>query len=66
MKSHNSETPLFVAANKGSLPHVKLFIEKGAIIDEPNEKGNTPLWIAAFKRYPCIISELLQYGADIN
>jgi ankyrin repeat protein len=65
-KSTELESPLFVAANRGSLPHVKLFISKGAVIDDPNEKGNTPLWMAAYKRYPCIIDELLDEGADID
>ena len=63
---HDLESPLFAAARKGSLPHVKYFIEKGAKIDEPNHKGNTPLWVASFQRYPCIIEELLNNGANIN
>jgi ankyrin repeat protein len=60
------ESALFTAARKGSLPHVKYFISKGAIIDQPNEKGNTPLWVACYQRYPCIVDELLNNGADIN
>jgi ankyrin repeat protein len=65
-KNEALESPLFTAANRGSLPHVKFFISKGATIDDPNELGNTPLWIAAYKRYPCIIDELLDEGAEIN
>ena len=65
-KNSELESPLFTAANRGSLPHVRFFISKGAKIDDPNELGNTPLWIAAYKRYPCIIDELLDEGADIN
>eukprot|EP01060_Flectonema_neradi_P009626 TRINITY_DN16854_c0_g1_i1.p1 TRINITY_DN16854_c0_g1~~TRINITY_DN16854_c0_g1_i1.p1 ORF type:complete len:1402 (+),score=282.26 TRINITY_DN16854_c0_g1_i1:59-4264(+) len=60
------ESPLFAASRKGSLPHVKYFIQKGVEIDSPNHKGNTPLWVAAFQRYPCIIEELVNCGADIN
>lgn len=60
------ETPLFKAAEKGSLPHVQFFITHGATIDVPNILGNTPLWVACAKRYPCIIEELLGQGADPN
>ena len=60
------ETPLFKASEKGSLPHVKLFIEKGGEIDKPNLIGNTPLWVACSKRFPCIIEELLSNGSDPN
>src|SRR5690606_2585994 len=51
------ETALFKAAERGSLPHVKFFIENGAIVDQPNNLGNTALWVACAKRYPCIIEE---------
>lgn len=62
----SGDTPLIRAAEKGSLPHVKLFIEMGATIDSQNNLGNTALWIACNKRYPCIITELLDNGANIN
>lgn len=65
-KEPEMESPLFSSANKGSLPHVKYFLSMGAVIDDPNEKGNTPLWIASYKRYPCIMKELLDNGADVN
>jgi len=60
------ESALFAAARKGSLPHVKYFISQGAIIDQPNEKNNTPFWVACYQRYPCIMDELLKCGANIN
>jgi ankyrin repeat protein len=62
----NEETPLFKAAERGSLPHVKLFIERGAEVDKSNNLGNSPLWIASAKKYPCIMTELLDCGADVN
>jgi len=62
----DQESPLFVACQKGSLPHVKLMLEKKAEVDVQNYKGNTPLWMASFMRYPCIIDELLAHGANIN
>lgn len=75
----NGENCLFKAAEKGSLPHVQLFIQKfndngGCMesfelhenIDVSNNIGNTPLWVACSKRYPCIIEELLKNDADPN
>ena len=62
----NGDSLLFRAAERGSLDHVKLFIARGAKLDLPNKLGNTPLWIACWKRYPCIINELLDSGADVN
>lgn len=66
MVDTNEETALFKAAERGSLPHVKLFIERGAEVDKPNNLGNSPLWIASAKKYPCIMTELLDCGADVN
>jgi len=60
------ETALFAAACQGSKPHVEYFIGLGADIEAQNDKGNTPLWIASFKRYPCIMDVLLQKGANVN
>lgn len=65
-KNNKGETPLLIAARKGSLPHVRYFLEAGAAVDEPNDKGNTALWVAAFQCYPCIVTELLDRGADVN
>lgn len=57
---------LIIAVEKGSLPHVKYYLTEGISVDTPNNLGNTALWIACWKLYPCIISELLIWGADIN
>jgi ankyrin repeat protein/uncharacterized protein YegL len=66
MTDENDESALFKAAERGSLPHVKLFIERKSVVDQKNNLGNTALWIACAKRYPCIIEELLNNGADVN
>lgn len=60
------ETALFRAAERGSLPHVQFFLDRGANIEAQNELGNSPLWIACAKRWPCIAAELLARGADPN
>jgi len=62
----NNETLLFTSVVKGSLPHVKYYLSKGIPVDQPNKLGNSPLWFACCKLYPCIIDELLNNGADIN
>lgn len=65
-KTEKEECALLVACKKGSLPHVQLFIKRGSEIDVPNEKGNTPFWVASYMRYPCIMTELLGHGANVN
>ncbi len=66
MTNAAGETALYRAVEKGSLPHVKLMIQRKADIEAKNELGNTALWLACAKKYPCIIEELLDCGADIN
>lgn len=62
----NGDSLLFRASERGSLDHVKLFISLGAKVDQANKLGNTALWIACWKRYPCIIRKLLSSEADVN
>lgn len=62
----NGDTLVFKASERGSREHVKLLASMNADVDKPNNLGNTPLWIACWKRYPCIIDELLDNGANIN
>lgn len=57
---------LHVAVDKGSLPHVKYLISKGSNIECGNYKLNTPLWVASFKQYPCIIDYLIEQGANLD
>lgn len=60
------DSPLHKACEKGNLPHVRFFLQKGAELDKPNKLGNTPLWVSCAKHYPCIIAELINNGADVN
>jgi len=60
------DTALILAVRKGSLPHCEWLLQVGARLEDTNDKGNTPLWIACFYRWPCIIDLLLDHGADIN
>lgn len=63
---NNGDSALSAAVLAGSLPHVKYFLGFENLIDQPNNLGNTPLWLACAKKYPCIITELINHGADIN
>lgn len=65
-KNDAGEPPLFRAADMGSLPHVKFFLDSGADIEGTNPSLNTALWIACAKRFPCIVTELIERGADVN
>lgn len=60
------ESVVLMAAQKGSLPHVKYFLDQGAPLDTQNDKGNTPLYVAAFMGYPCIVEELINRGAALE
>jgi len=62
---------LIQAVESGNLPSVKLVISLrkryfNLAVDARNELGNTALWIACAKKYPCIVDELLLEGADPN
>ena len=59
------ETPLIKAAEHGNLPHVQLLLVPD-LIDARNHLGNSALWIATAKAYPCIVAELLARNADPN
>jgi ankyrin repeat protein/uncharacterized protein YegL len=62
----NGDGPVLISTKKGSLPHVKFFLDRGSELDRQNILGNSPLWVACSQRYPCIIDELLERGADPN
>lgn len=61
----NHSTPLFLAANVGSLKHVKLLMERGvehrATID-----GRVPLHAAAACGFAAVVAHLLEQGVDVN
>ncbi|KKT23517.1 MAG: hypothetical protein UW09_C0003G0039 [candidate division TM6 bacterium GW2011_GWF2_43_87] len=59
-------TPLHQAAANGLLETVKLFIQKGAKIDEPDYQGLTPLHEASRNGCLEIVTLLVQKGAKID
>lgn len=61
-----SATPLILASLKGSLPCVKLLVEKGANIHVKNWQGHSPFQYACSKGHKDIVEFLLKNGADPN
>ena len=56
--------PLWVAAQDGIMNCVHILCERGALVNEVNAIGNTPLSIASQNGHFFVIQELLRYGAD--
>lgn len=66
-RAATGDTLLIRAVDAGSRPHVVWLLDHvGVDVDGTNALGNTALWVACAKRYPCIIDELLARGADPN
>ena len=65
VKNETNETPLHIAASRGSKDVAELLIAKGAIV---NVRGNsnTPLHLAARNGRTTLVELLLNKGADIN
>lgn len=65
-------TPLHVAARRGLVEHVELFLAHGADVLATNREGETPLNAACSGaerpseagRYLCVVQRLLDAGAD--
>ncbi len=60
-------TPLHFAVQEGMFSIVEKLIESGALINEQEEYGRTPLFIALFDRLPNkMVKYLVEHGADID
>ena len=55
----------FAAAN-GSVRSAAVLLENGADVETRDERGLTPLMVAAMSGYPEVIDFLLQHGADLD
>ena len=59
-----NQTALMRAAISGHHSTVKLLLERGADVNFQNSAGRTAMMYAAERKYPDIVSELMQNGAD--
>lgn len=60
------DTALTIAADKGHYRFVELLIQRDAIIDAKNKKGNSPLWLSCNGGHLDVVQLLAQSGADID
>lgn len=55
-----------LAAYNNSYESAKMLLEKGAKVDEKNDRGQTPLAGVCFKGYLPMCELLVKYGANID
>ena len=60
----NLESTLWLAAESGYAPVVRVLIKRGADIDKTRYSGNTPLLIASEEGHLEVVKTLLDSGAD--
>uniref|UniRef100_A0A8C6L2I1 Ankyrin repeat domain 44 n=1 Tax=Nothobranchius furzeri TaxID=105023 RepID=A0A8C6L2I1_NOTFU len=63
-KDKRGYTPLHAAAARGEITVVKHLLNLA--IDEPNAFGNTALHVACFNGQDAVVSELIDYGANVS
>ena len=61
---HENDTPLHYPVANGNLEMVAKLIEHGADVCARNDYQITPVWIAAYRKYPTILKLLLFNFAD--
>jgi ankyrin repeat protein/uncharacterized protein YegL len=61
----SGDTLLIRSSDSGNLPLVQFFLTPSNV-NAVNLLGNSALWVSCAKRWPCIISELIGGGANID
>jgi ankyrin repeat protein len=66
--SHSPEThrPLHVAVKTGNIEAIDLLVKYGALLNEPDWEGETPLHVAAAKGVRFLLERLIEADADIT
>ena len=62
---NGSDTPLIVAARKGSVEIVRMLVAKGADVNKKNQEGASPLGLAS-RGHKDAVEVLIRAGADVN
>lgn len=57
-------TPLYIAAQQGCLPVLRVLLQNKADVDRATDKGLTPLMIAAYQGHAACVEALLEARAD--
>uniref|UniRef100_A0A8C9V5R2 Tetratricopeptide repeat, ankyrin repeat and coiled-coil containing 1 n=1 Tax=Scleropages formosus TaxID=113540 RepID=A0A8C9V5R2_SCLFO len=60
------ETALTAAAGRGKLEMCRFLLERGAVVQQANRRGASPLFCAVRQGHWQIAELLLEHGADIN
>eukprot|EP00756_Hemistasia_phaeocysticola_P017002 Hpha_TRINITY_DN15513_c3_g2::TRINITY_DN15513_c3_g2_i3::g.107558::m.107558 len=66
LESTDGQTPCTRAASKGNVEELKLLIDRGADVNEADERGRTPCFAAAARNRNEALILLIDHGADIN
>ncbi|XP_071538837.1 transient receptor potential cation channel subfamily A member 1 homolog [Panulirus ornatus] len=64
LQNKDGETPLHVAARKGSREACQMLLRKGARIDVQDENGRTALHLSAYQGHSSIVRLLIKSGAN--
>jgi len=62
----NQFTPLFLAAQNGHVPVIKVLLQNGASVNQQDVMGRTALHLAAEKGQSAALCALIDGGADPN
>ena len=57
---------LMIACHNGDQETARLLLDRGAVVDQANHQGRTPLWAACWNGHEAIVQLLLDRGAAIN
>jgi hypothetical protein len=64
-KDYEGRTPLFLAAQAGHLPVVRLLVARGADVNAADDQENTPLGVASANAHTYVVEFLLSAGATL-
>jgi ankyrin repeat protein len=65
-RNYLEETPLMLAARKGTASSVDQLLKRGASIDARDDDGDTPLMSAMEQQIPQVVMTLLKHGAYVK